>query len=153
MAAYRSAAELRGVLCIRQAYLAASTTTPLVQGGQFRECRVVLHGQCWAFAGRLCAARKSPSFVRREYRTSPVGLCDKNRPLECAEAAPFFSSLSSLPRADGWRLLEGRLGYRPTSGEAWARRRSCRASSTTCTAEFGGNPPASPPKFPDARAP
>src|SRR5215469_6428682 len=63
-----------------------------------------------------------------------------------------FSSPSPLPRAFGGRLLEGRSGYRPTSGEAWARHRSCRASSTTCTAESEGNPPASPPKSPDGRA-
>ena len=41
---------------------------------------------------------------------------------------------------------------RPTSGQARPRRRSCRASSTTCTAGSGGNPPASPPRSPDGRA-
>ena len=61
--------------------------------------------------------------------------------------------LSLLPRAFVWRLLQGRLVYRSTAG--WVRRPrpgSCRASSTTCMAGSGGNPLASPPRFPDGRA-
>src|SRR6266850_4451030 len=59
--------------------------------------------------------------------------------------------LSPLRRAFGRWLLQRRTP-RPTSGEARHRRRSCRASSTTCTAGSGGNPLASPPKSPDGRA-
>ena len=59
--------------------------------------------------------------------------------------------LSPLPRAFG-RLRKGRLLCRSTSGQARPRRRSYRASSTTCTAGSGGNPQASPPKSPDGRA-
>src|SRR5947209_5146755 len=67
--------------------------------------------------------------------------------------SPLLTSLmlSPLPRAFG-RLLEDRLLCRSTSGQARPRRRSCRASSTICTAASGGNPLVSPPKSPDARA-
>jgi hypothetical protein len=60
--------------------------------------------------------------------------------------------LSPPRRAFGRRLLEGRSVYRPTSDQSRPWRRSCRASSTTCTAESGGNPLASPPNSPDGRA-
>jgi hypothetical protein len=60
-------------------------------------------------------------------------------------------ALRPLRRAFGRRLLRHRTP-RPTSGQARPRRRSCRASSTTCTAGSGGNPLASPPKSPDGRA-
>src|SRR2546425_6946426 len=63
----------------------------------------------------------------------------------------LFSTLSPLRRAFGRRLLQ-RLTPRPTSSQARPRHRSCRASSTTCTAGAGGNPLASPPKSPDGRA-
>jgi hypothetical protein len=59
--------------------------------------------------------------------------------------------LSPLRRAFGRRLLQ-RQKPRPTSGRARPRRRSCRASSTTCMSGSGGSPPASPPRSPDGRA-
>jgi len=62
-----------------------------------------------------------------------------------------LGQLSPLPRAFG-RLPQGRLLCQSTLGQARPRRRSCRASSTTCTAAFEGNPPASPPMSPDGRA-
>jgi hypothetical protein len=66
--------------------------------------------------------------------------------------ARFFSSLSPLRRAFGRRPLGDWLLCRPTSGRARPRPCSYRASSTTCKARSGGNPVASPPKSPDARA-
>jgi hypothetical protein len=60
--------------------------------------------------------------------------------------------LSPPRRGFGRRLLEGRSVYRPTSDQSRPRRGSCRASSTICTAESGGNPLASPPNSPDGRA-
>ena len=68
----------------------------------------------------------------------------------CLKAA-FFSSLSPLRRAFGRRLLQRRKPQ-PTSGQTRPRRRSCRASSTICTAGSEGNPLESPPKFPDGPA-
>ena len=69
---------------------------------------------------------------------------------EAAKWPPFFRSLPPLRRAFGRRLLQRRTPQ-PTSGQAGPRRRSCRASSTTCTAGSGGNPLASPPRSPDGR--
>src|SRR5215469_9902871 len=87
------------------------------------------------------------------YSSRPLlALTSSHMLLEGDEAAPFFSSLFPLPRACGWRLLVGPSGYRPTSGGALVPRRSCRASSTTCTAGSEDNPLASPPKSPDGRA-
>src|SRR5579864_2417826 len=61
---------------------------------------------------------------------------------------------ASPPRRPGGRRLLQRQTPRPTSGRARRRhrRRSCRASSTTCTAGSGDNPPASPPSSPGGRA-
>src|SRR5262249_43311576 len=50
----------------------------------------------------------------------------------------------------GRRLLQRRTP-RPTSGQARPRRRSCRASSTICTAGSADSPLESPPTPPDAR--
>ena len=66
-------------------------------------------------------------------------------------ATKFSSWLSPLWHAFGMRLLQRRTP-RPTWCWARPRRRSCRASSTTCTAHSADNPLASPPRFPDGRA-
>ena len=100
MAPYRSAPELRGVLCIRQTYLTASTTTPLVQGGQFREWRVVLHGQCSRFAGRLCAARKSDCVIQQAHQRMKIArgtLCCSSIPKHVLEADFWIASLRVCP--------------------------------------------------------
>jgi uncharacterized repeat protein (TIGR01451 family) len=62
-----------------------------------------------------------------------------------------LAHLCLLHRPCGMRLLPHRTP-RPTSGPGRSRLRSCRASSTICTAVSEGTLPASPPKFPDGRA-
>jgi hypothetical protein len=56
---------------------------------------------------------------------------------------------SPLHRAFGGRLQ--RRTPLPISGQARPRRRSCRASSTTCTAASGDSPRANPPRPPGDR--
>jgi hypothetical protein len=64
---------------------------------------------------------------------------------------PTTCRLLRLRRSFGRRLLQRRTP-RPTLGQVRPWRRSCRASSTTCTVGSGGNPSASPPKSPVGRA-
>jgi len=83
--------------------------------------------------------------------TSPPESAHYMFPSSRAKLTPSFSSLFPPRRAFG-RLPEDRSQHRPTSDRARPRRRSCRASSTTCTARSAGTPPASPPRFPGGRA-
>jgi len=128
---------------------------------QCSRCRGLLHNCVRRDYGRrhcelviLVPARPhQPGDAPRTLRKRSRSPCVKEaRP--CAKATkgpPFSSSLLPLRRAFGRRLLQ-RQTPRSISGQAKPRRRSCRASSTTCTAASGGNPLASPPKSPDGRA-
>src|SRR5262249_21743084 len=83
--------------------------------------------------------------------SKPIGAVQR-LPVPRLSECVMVSSLWPPRRAFGRRLLLDPSGCRATSGVGWARHRSCRASSTICTAGSGGNPLASPPKPPDGQA-
>jgi hypothetical protein len=127
----------------RRRHRSRPPTAPHRRGGWRHMLR---HGLSFRAVARLQSAPRIPAEALAQL------LSETSRLLTVGEVAPFFSSLSPLPRAFGGQLLEGRLLYRPTSGQVRPRRRSCRASSTTCTAGSGGNLLANPPRSPDGRA-
>src|SRR5262249_39542881 len=100
--------------------------------------------------------RPTPARPRRERsRMSPYKLFGLDVTLEFSTTSfsPLLPSVMLSPerRAFGRWLLQCQTPG-PTSGQARPRRRSCRASSTTCKAESGGSPLESPPTPPGARA-
>ena len=77
--------------------------------GQFREWRVLLHGQGSAFAGRLCAVRKSDGAVQQAHRrllrkASKKQMITRPRTLEFAKYVIVFTTRSSGSTADVLRL-------------------------------------------------
>ena len=73
--------------------------------GQFKEWRVVLHGQGSVFAGRLCAVRKSARAIQQAHRrlqrkASKKRMTTKSRTLEFAKYVIVFTTRSSGSTAD-----------------------------------------------------
>jgi len=81
--------------------------------GQFGEWRVVLHGQGSAFAGRLCAVRKSDCAVQQAHRrllrkASKKQMITRPETLEFAKYVIVFTTRSSGSTADVLRLYRMR---------------------------------------------
>jgi hypothetical protein len=77
--------------------------------GQFGEWRVVLHGQRSAFAGRLCAVRKSDSAIQQAHRRlqrkpSKKQMITRPGTLEFAKYVIVFTTRPSGSTADVLRL-------------------------------------------------
>jgi Transposase DDE domain len=85
----------------------------LSKGGQFGEWRVVLHGQGSAFAGRLCAVRKSDCAIQQAHRrlqrkASKKQMITRPGTLEFAKYVIVFTTCSSGSTADVLRLYRMR---------------------------------------------
>ncbi len=81
--------------------------------GQFGEWRVVLHGQVSAFAGRLCAVRKSDCAVQQAHRrllrkASRKQMITRPGTFEFAKYVVVFTTRSSGSTADVLRLYRMR---------------------------------------------
>jgi Transposase DDE domain len=81
--------------------------------GQFGEWRVVLHGQRSAFAGRLCAVRKSDSAIQQAHRrlqrkASKKQMITRPGTLEFAKYVIVFTTRSSGSTADVLRTYRMR---------------------------------------------
>ena len=81
--------------------------------GQFGEWRVVLHGQGSAFAGRLCAVRKSDGAIQQAHRrlqrrASKKQMTTRPGTLEFAKYVIVFTTRSSGSTADVLRLYRTR---------------------------------------------
>ena len=77
----------------------------LSKAGQFAEWRVVLHGQGSAFAGRLCAVRKSDCAIQQAHRrlqrrASKKQMITRPETLELAKYVIVFTTYSSGSTAD-----------------------------------------------------
>ena len=77
----------------------------LSKAGQFAEWRVVLHGQGSAFAGRLCAVRKSDCAIQQAHRrlqrrASKKQMITRPGTLELAKYVIVFTTRSSGSTAD-----------------------------------------------------
>src|ERR1700732_3372584 len=77
----------------------------LSKAGQFAEWRVVLHGQGSAFAGRLCAVRKSDCAIQQAHRrlqrrASKKQMITRPGTLELAKYVIVFTTYSSGSTAD-----------------------------------------------------
>jgi hypothetical protein len=77
----------------------------LTKVGQFGEWRVVLHGQGSAFAGRLCAVRKSDCAIQQAHRrlqrkASKKQMITRPRTLEFAKYVIVFTTRSTGSTAD-----------------------------------------------------
>src|ERR1700686_1274115 len=77
----------------------------LFKAGQFAEWRVVLHGQGSAFAGRLCAVRKSDCAIQQAHRrlqrrASNQQMITRPGTLELAKYVIVFTTYSSGSTAD-----------------------------------------------------
>src|ERR1700680_2569978 len=134
----------------------AATCTLIRNQGKFNSCRSLVVAYRDLFVLNIVIESRvvlsyGPSRHAQGRGCPSVRLRGGTTPFGTKAVFHIFSSLSPLRRAFGRRLLQRRTP-RPTSGQARPRRRSCRASSTTCTAGSGGNPLASPPKSPDGRA-
>jgi len=103
---FASTPEFRGVLCIRQTGLSLlPRLRTLSKVGQFGEWRVVLHGQGSAFAGRLCAVRKSDCAIQHAHRrlqrkASKKQMTTRPGTLEFAKYVIVFTTCSSGSTAD-----------------------------------------------------
>jgi len=85
----------------------------LAKEGQFGEWRVVLHSQGSAFAGRLCAVRKSACAIQQAHRrlqrkASKKQMITRPGTLECAKYLIVFTTRSSGSTADVLRLYRMR---------------------------------------------
>src|SRR6267378_7622008 len=85
----------------------------LAKEGQFGEWRVVLHSQGSAFAGRLCAVRKSACAIQQAHRrlqrkASKKQMITRPGTLECAKYLIVFTTRSSGSTADVLKLYRMR---------------------------------------------